>query len=601
MFHRRVRRILFAMLIGAIAMDAHAQEVPDHFNPGQARRAGTVLVIEKPDASPQQQAELRRILRKYGLETRRQHGRWKQLQSLQHAAGKEEQIAAEIIATGAAVAEPDYLVREEAVPNDPNFASQWLHTRIDSPGAWDITTGAGGALVAVVDSGISAQHPDLEANVRLPGFNTVDNSSNSAPMTSHGTSVAGVIGAVGNNALGVAGVSWQPQLLPVRITNLPDGYAYCSDMAEGIRYGADQGARVVNLSYNWGACPSTIDAAAADARGKGALVVTAAGNDNADISTRPDSPSFLAVGATDEADAKASFSNWGTPIDLVAPGVNIMTTSSHTAYVAQSGTSLASPVVTGVAALILSLNPALAPAQVEEYLLATATDLGTLGDDSTFGRGLVNAGAALQLAQSRIVNGDAPPTIAQAAAVNANPVTARTARLSALGADNGGEAFLSYTWANAGPAVGAVSFSPNGTNAAKDTVATFAASGTYPIQVAIRDTGGQEVVSTVQVQVELPDTQAPSTPSGLKTTLVTATEVALAWTASSDDVEVTGYRVFRNGVAVSTSAVNSWTDTGLTGGTLYAYKVSAFDAANNESPASASLSVRTAKQTKPRR
>ena len=160
----------------------------------------------------------------------------------------EEDLADDLMKTGAVeYAEPDYLMPVAAVPNDPGYPSQWYHAAIHTPAAWDSTHGASAVKVALCDTGVDATHPDLAANLALPGYNAVDGSTNTAPIADHGTAVAGIIDALGNNGQGGAGITWNTTLLPVRVSNYSDGSAWCSDMAAGVRWAADHGARVINL------------------------------------------------------------------------------------------------------------------------------------------------------------------------------------------------------------------------------------------------------------------------------------------------------------------------------------------------------------------
>ncbi|MCC6358637.1 MAG: S8 family serine peptidase [Phycisphaerales bacterium] len=303
----------------------------------------------------------------------------------------EEELCAELVRTGAALwAEPDYLLPLATTPNDPFYGNQWQHTRINSPAAWDITTGASSVLVAVCDTGVQGNHPDLAANLQLPGYNSVDGSTDTEPINQHGTFCAGCISAVGNNSTGVAGVAWNVKILPVKISNISSGSAYLTDMAEGVQWAADNGAKVINLSYA-GFENASIDAAATYARSQGALLLMAAGNDGANLTGQPDWSSFLLVGSTDSSDARSTFSNYGTPIDIVAPGTSVVSTTMGSSYASGSGTSYATPIAVGVAALMLSANSNLTVAQLETRLMSSCDDIGPAGDDSFFGRGRVNA------------------------------------------------------------------------------------------------------------------------------------------------------------------------------------------------------------------
>ena len=290
-------------------------------------------------------------------------------------------------------AEKDMRVEANAVtPNDPSYSSQWHLPKIQAPNAWDASA-ASGITIAIVDSGVEASHPDL-VNSLVPGWNVLSNNPDTSPATTHGTRVAGTAAATGNNSRGVASVAWGANIMPIRITN--DGWAYWSDMAEGIVWAADHGADVANLSYSI-EDSSTVTNAAQYLRNKGGVTLTSAGNSNAD-NGYADNPYIITVAATTSSDAKASWSNFGNDIDVAAPGAGVYTTTTGGGYTSVSGTSYASPVAAGVVALIMGANPGLSPNEVEAILEDSADDLGNNGWDKYFGHGRVNAGVAVMLA-----------------------------------------------------------------------------------------------------------------------------------------------------------------------------------------------------------
>jgi len=321
------------------------------------------------------------------------------------SARTEEDFAEALMQTGHyAFAEPDYLMPAAQAPNDPRFSEQWYHTKIRSQQAWSHTTGSASVLVAVLDTGIDATHPDLAPNLQLPGWNVVSQNTDTTPIADHGTGVAGVLGAAGNNALGVSGMNWTIRLLPVRITNNPDTTAWCSDMARAITWAADQGAAIINLSYSTIGCPQTIDTASRYARTKGALVFVAAGNEGFDITPfYPAARSYQLIGATDALDRPASFSNYGDRINLVAPGSRIVTTTPGGGYRAQDGTSFATPIVAGVAALIRAAYPQFKAEEILRIMDATARTGPGLD-----GQGRVDAADALQVASEWALSGAWP-------------------------------------------------------------------------------------------------------------------------------------------------------------------------------------------------
>lgn len=296
-----------------------------------------------------------------------------------------------------AFAELDELVPPDAVVNDPGYAQQWHLPVMGADSAWQVTDG-NGVVVAVLDTGVNANHQDLSGQV-LSGWNTVSNNTDSNDIHNHGTWVAGVIAAKANNLLGGASVAPGARILPVRITNDASGYAYFSDMAEGVRWAADNGARVANISYGGAAGSATVANAASYMMGKGGVVMISAGNDNTDYGYT-NHASLYVVGATTSGETRASYSSFGNFVDIAAPGSGIYTTARNGGYNSVNGTSFASPNTAAVAALVMAANPSLLPTDVLAVLSNTAVDLGNAGWDPLYGHGRVDALAATQLAAS---------------------------------------------------------------------------------------------------------------------------------------------------------------------------------------------------------
>ena len=316
--------------------------------------------------------------------------------------------------------------RASFLPNDPLYYRQWglddSHIRADL--AWDVEKGDKNVVVAVLDTGVDYNHEDLSANIWSDrngnhGYDFVngdndpmdDNNKEYNPSSGHcesidiyhGTHISGIIGAVMNNLVGIAGIA-QVSIMGVKV--LDDcGQGYLTDIASGIVYAADQGAKVLTLSLGFATDTSMMRDAMRYAWNKGALIVAAAGNDNSGLSYPAAYPEVVSVGSVDNSNQRSSFSNFGTSLDLVAPGEGIWSCEAVSPYYqALTGTSQAAPHVTGVAALVLSRNPSLTNVQVASILNSTATDLGTLGYDTYYGWGLVNAQTAVENALSSGLN-----------------------------------------------------------------------------------------------------------------------------------------------------------------------------------------------------
>jgi len=287
----------------------------------------------------------------------------------------------------------------DAPPDDEYYAgSQADLPLIGVPGAWPLTTGTHSVVVALLDTGVQRTHPDLAAIPFVWPKNTRTGTTTVSDSYGHGTHVAGTIAAQANNAIGVAGVAPGVTIMPVKVMD-NNGQGYWSDFLEGVDWARTHGASIVNLSLGGtltasqaAAFQPTFDAAYA----AGVVVVAAAGNNNRNEAFYPASFNHvISVAATTNSDTKASFSNFGPNVDLSAPGLNIMSTFPGSTYRLMSGTSMATPHVVGLAALIRSYHPAYTVDDVETAMERTAVDLGTPGRDDVFGYGRIQADQAL--------------------------------------------------------------------------------------------------------------------------------------------------------------------------------------------------------------
>lgn len=479
-------------LITLLGVSAHAAQEQQ-----EIVRPGTVIYQLDANASPSDLKGLNSLLKSQGLVSERTlEGSKITIATFDHH-GREKAIANILNRSGyVAFAEADYAVEPTLQPNDPSFGNQWHHNNVNSQQAWDITTGSSSVLVGVCDTGFDVNHPDLGPNLRTDlAYNAHDGTNNIYDANGHGTGSAGTLGAVGNNATGVAGANWDVDIIPVRIA-ISDGNssAYISTMATCIEYAADNGARVVNLSYG-GIQYETINAAAQYLRARNGLLFMSAGNSGQEHADYPDFTSFVGVGATDRNDNRASFSSWGTYVDITAPGVEILTTYPNNRYVYYSGTSFSSPLTAGIAALMVAANPNITPDEIENGLFSTAVDIGAAGDDNVFGHGLVDASAAVAYALN--AGGMNPPTAE--IVVSANSVAFGTPIDFDGGnsSDTDGGSIVSYDW----------DFGDGNTSnqvAINDHV--YAQAGSYEVTLTVTDNDGlsDSASTSVQVTTDLP-------------------------------------------------------------------------------------------------
>ena len=284
---------------------------------------------------------------------------------------------------------PPAFVPPAFVPNDELLDEQWAWATVDAFDAWDVTRGSADAIVAVIDSGVQTDHPDLDDHM-LAGYDFVDDDNDPGDLNGHGTHVAGTIAAETDNGTGVAGMCPNCSILPLRALNR-FGSGSLADIASAIIYATDNGADVINLSLG-GASSQTMEQAIDYAWNNGVFVTCAAGNSGRE---RPEYPAALnncvAVAATSENDARAGFSNYGSYVELAAPGDRIVSTYTDGRYTRFSGTSMAAPHVAGLAGLLASQG--LSNDQIRSRLCDTADAISGTGSAWTCGR--INAFAAV--------------------------------------------------------------------------------------------------------------------------------------------------------------------------------------------------------------
>jgi len=322
------------------------------------------------------------------------------------------------------LAHPSYLYYLHKTPDDPQYSQQYGLPKIDAPSAWDITTGSSNVKIAILDSGVDIDHPDLDSKLTA-GYDFVDinvnewqsdgftlisgedyttRDSNPDDFRGHGTQVAGVAAAETNNGDDIAGVCWTCSIIPVRACfdiTLPngnrDGACDFPDVADGIVYAADNGADVINMSIGTDQDNADIRSSIQYASGQGSILVASSGNQDASQVQYPARyPEVMAVGATNSNDQRASFSNYGDDLDFAAPGVNIVTTTKGGGYPSSpSGTSFAAPHVSGLIGLMLVENPQLTHVKARDLIRYVADKVGgysySYGRSDELGYGRINA------------------------------------------------------------------------------------------------------------------------------------------------------------------------------------------------------------------
>jgi len=402
-------------------------------DPALAFDPTSVMVMFAEGTSAEQRAFIRAAIAGATVET------WASLPGLEHLAipGRVEDAITTVSLLGEATGavefvEPDFIAHTGGIPNDASIGNLWAMNNtgqtvngdagvagadIDANLAWDVTTGSASMVVGIADSGFRSSHEDLAANRwtntgevagnnidddgngRIDdvwGWDFYNNDKDPTDDNGHGTHTAGTVGAVGNNGKGVAGVCWNVRLAGLKIGSRT-GSIVLSAGVSAVDYCITKGIKVSNHSWGGGSFSSSFDALVTRARTAGHLLVCAAGNSGANSETAPQYPAsyvqdnIIAVAATDNNDALASFSNYGsTRVDLAAPGVTILSTyiknNSNNLYAYLSGTSMATPHVTGAAALVWSQNPTWTYSEVRAKLFSTVrTTPALLGKCATGG------------------------------------------------------------------------------------------------------------------------------------------------------------------------------------------------------------------------
>jgi hypothetical protein len=491
-------------------------------------------------------------------------------------------------------AEPNYVRRASLAPNDPDFGELWGLQKVDAPEAWDTQTGSHAVVVAVLDTGADWDHEDLSANIwdnddeaengadsdgngytdDIRGWDFVNNDNDpddDHTGTYHGTHVSGTIGAVGDNGTGVTGVNWSVSIMPLKILDA-NGDGFVSDEIAAINYAIANGANIINASFSGDSYSSSEHDAVDSARAAGVLFVAAAGNDsqdNGDIPTYPasyDLDNVIAVAATAQNDAMAWFSNYGAiSVDVTAPGVSIYSTKAGDTYQYMSGTSMATPHVAGLAALIWAENAGLSHDQVKDRILNGVDVLPAL------------TGKLLMAGRINANNSINPPAGQPDAPSDLQAVPASASRMDLDWTDHASDESgfkIARATASAGP------YTHVATVAAD--LGSYADTGlidgtSYYYRVRAFNAAGDSAPSDDNATTPL------AAPTNLSAEATSSSRIDLSWTDHSS-VE-SGFRIEQKvgsagtytETAVVDTDVNTYSSTGLETSTTYYYRVRAYE------------------------
>ena len=544
------------------------------------------------------------------------------------------ETAIEVLSPHVEYAEPNWVQRKAQTPNDQYFSLQWgchntgqtiqgsvgvADADIDAIEAWDVTTGDADFLIAIIDTGTDWDHPDLAANIwsnpgevingvdddgngyvdDVRGWDFYNNDNNPDDSDGHGSHTAGTVGAVGDNGIGVAGVNWACNLVPLRFLGPQGGYT--SDAVLAVEYCTTNNITVSCNSWGGGGFSSSLNNAIAASKTIGHVFVAAAGNSGVNTDSNPHYPSsygqdnIISVAATDNRDDLADEGTWASnyganSVDIGAPGVDIASTWASAGYVWSSGTSMATPHVAGVAALVYAQNPGWSYGQVIQHIYDTGRPSSAMSGITTTGK-VLNAFNA--------VDGGSPPDTTPPANPTGLAASAGDGTVS-LDWNNNGEADLAgyrvYRSTSSGGGYSDISGLIGGSAYNDNSVSNGT---TYYYVVTAEDNSGNESGNSNEdsgTPTAAPDTTPPNAPTGLSANGSDGL-VSLDWN-NNGEADLAGYRVYRStssggGYSDISGLIggSAYNDNSVSNGTTYYYVVTAEDNSGNESGSSSEASA----------
>jgi len=492
-------------------------------------------------------------------------------------------------------AEPNYIYRAQREPNDPRYGSQWNFPKIEAPTGWDITTGEGSSVkIAILDTGIDYNHDDLSSKVDL-GYDFVNDDNNPLDDNGHGTHVSGIASAVTNNGVGVAGTSWSARLLAVKVLDSGGGGTSLG-IANGLNYCLGRSVQIINMSFGDSTSSTTIKLAADNANSAGILMVAAAGNNDSGSPFYPAAYDYIiSVASTDQSDLRSvwgtgSASNYGTTVDVCAPGTTILSTYLLNSYLNKNGTSMASPHVAGLAALVLARNPSFSASQIKSRIINNCDNIDALNPGYTglLGAGRINMAKALGKPQAGLT------------APTSGSYKSGTVTISGTAAGSEFDHYILSLGITSAATLESIftGTSPVSAGTLHQFNSAAYADGFYKLKLEAVSTGGQTTEASVNFHI---DNTAPtaeiSSPaegaavSGNIAVSGTAADAVLSYymLEYKKSSEAAFVRIASSGTAVASGSLGNWNTTGLTG--TYALRLTVADLAGNTSTATCNLTV----------